>query len=109
MVSPVSPDTWIEQGNDLLHDGEAEGAIEYFDKALAADPKNAQAWYSKGCALGELERHAEAANAYLECSRLEPERSMVWYNLGNALQSLEQFDEALNCFEIATQLDPQDA
>ena len=46
--------TLIDKGQALIHLGNHTGAITYFDKALAIDPKDEDALYYKGRALNGL-------------------------------------------------------
>jgi tetratricopeptide (TPR) repeat protein len=38
-------------------------ALPYYERALQAEPRHADAWSGKSCALGHLSRHAEALTA----------------------------------------------
>lgn len=50
----------IEKGNSFSNLGRYNEAITYYDKALAIDPKQAEALYNKGAMLGNLGKHEEA-------------------------------------------------
>jgi Fe-S cluster biosynthesis and repair protein YggX len=50
-----------------------------------ADPNNDMAWFMLARAYADAGRHADAANAYLRCVRLNPAMSKAWQLAGQAL------------------------
>ena len=56
-----------------------------YDRALAIEPRDAQAWNNKGSALYDLGRRAEAISATTRRWRSTRETRKAWYNKGNAL------------------------
>jgi tetratricopeptide (TPR) repeat protein len=47
--------------------------LQAFDNAIAADPKDADAWFNKAYALGGLERYDEAIAAFDQVKALDPD------------------------------------
>ena len=66
-------------------------------------------WSSKGVALGNLKRHAEALEACEKAIDLDPKNAGAWSSKGVALNNLERHAEALEAFEKAIDLDPKNA
>ena len=48
-------------------------ALYYFDKFIAIHPECAEAWYSKGIALKNLDKYPEAMEAFNKASEIDPE------------------------------------
>ena len=55
---------WLRHGQTLQALDQPERALASYDKALAADPTLAQAWSNRGGILREMNRGAEAAEAF---------------------------------------------
>lgn len=98
----------IARGNEHVGRGEIAEGLALIEQGLLAEPDSAFGWFSKGCALGGLERDEEAVAAYRRCAELAPDRALPWYNLGNALQRLGRNQEAIDAFGTASDLDPND-
>jgi Flp pilus assembly protein TadD len=60
----MSADDLLDQGMQLADEQRFAEAIADIDQALQVDPTMARAWYCKGCMLGQLGWHAEAAQCY---------------------------------------------
>ncbi len=83
-----------------------EDAVTAYQRALALDPWNADAYYGLGNALFELHRFAEAADHYRQTLRLNPNDAETLNNLGNALQELGDVDGAAASYRRALEVDP---
>jgi tetratricopeptide (TPR) repeat protein len=87
----------LDQGLERLQAGDYEAALELFDKVLAQNPQEPNAWYQKGLALQKLGRYVEAVAAN--------EKFMAF--AGNA-KKVDQAPELLNhppLFKISLQPD----
>lgn len=77
-----------------------------------ADPGNAQAWQELGFEYFQLQRFAEAANAYRHATQADPQSAVLWSSLGEALARASERDpmpgEARAAFAKAIALDPKD-
>jgi hypothetical protein len=65
--------------------------------------------YNRGNALLDLDRHADAIEAYDRVLARMPEHVKAWGNRGRALQSLNRPAEAVPCFEKALSFDKENA
>jgi len=48
-----------------------------------ADPNNDMAWFSLGGAYAQADRHADAAAAYIRCTKINPGMSKAWQLAGS--------------------------
>lgn len=67
----MDPTQRIAQFENMVRDG--------------ADPNNDMAWFMLARAYSDAERHADAANAYLRCVRINPAMSKAWQLAGQEL------------------------
>jgi tetratricopeptide (TPR) repeat protein len=93
-------------GTALKAQGDLEGAIAAYRRAIDLEPKFAAAHTNLGTALmaqGDLEG---AIAAYRRALALDPKLAMAHYNLGNALYTKGDLAGAIAAFRQATALDP---
>ena len=76
------------------------------NRAVAVDPRSADAHMSLGVALNGLRRHDEARASYRKALALRPDHALTLSNLGNANQALDLPEEALNNYDTALALNP---
>lgn len=110
-VPPVPPQQeqvlqLLRSGVSLRALGRHAEAIEEFKKALALDPRSAEAHLQLGNALKSLQRHPEAVTSLRRASELAPKNAVIWLNLGVSLLALSSRDEAIACFQRAIKLEP---
>lgn len=74
-------------------------------RAVAADPRSAEAHMSLGVALNGLRRHDEARESYLKALALRPNHAITLSNLGNACVALDLYQEALDSYDKALAID----
>ena len=75
-------------------------------RAVAVDPRSADAHMSLGVALNGLRRHDAACASYRQALALRPNHAVTLSNLGNASVALELHEEALKSYEKALALNP---
>jgi folate-binding protein YgfZ len=66
---------------DLFHDGKYEMAINYFEKAITADPLYEDAYESLGVLYGRLENYEKAIELMAELKKINPKCMMALTNL----------------------------
>ncbi len=86
--------------------GHLEEALECYNKVLARDPENADAWNNKGGCLRKLGRFKEAIQSYEISIQKNPHNATAWSNKGNCLYSLGKFPLAIVHLNRAIELDP---
>ena len=102
-----TPDTYLKLGNFEYDSKNYERAIEYYDKIIEIDIRNANAWNNKGNALCNLRRYDEAIRCYDKALEIDPEYANAWNNKGVALGNLGRYDEAIRCYDKALEIDPE--
>jgi len=90
------------RGTERWNDGE----IEAFTRAIADNPGDAWAYYSRGIALRLKGRAAEAAEDFGKALALDAGHISAIYHLGAALRTLGRLGEALAAYDRALSLDP---
>ncbi len=79
------------------------------ERAVAADPKCADAHFLLGEMVGKRDGMAAAIPHFRRVIELQSDAADAWANLGVALAQTAHADEALSCFDRALALDPANA
>ncbi|HJT19345.1 MAG TPA: tetratricopeptide repeat protein, partial [Nitrospira sp.] len=86
--------------------GRWEQAIAAYEKALALNPRHAEAHMNLGNVLRDRGRPQEAIESYRRAEALNPSHPEIHNNLGVALQEFGHTDEAIASFRRALALKP---
>lgn len=105
---PETEQEWFNLGMQQASQGDLEGAIASWDKALEINPSLAQGWQNRGSALGNLGRLNEAIDSFDRVIYLNAEDVQAWNSKGNALYGLQQWEGAITCWEKGLELQPND-
>ena len=97
---------WFNQGLQQANQGDLEGAIASWDKALEINPSLSQGWHNRGSALGNLGRLHEAIESFDRAIFLNADDLQAWNSKGNALYGLEQWEGAITCWDKGLELQP---
>ncbi len=97
---PQADDLKIVALDYVLLDDYAD-AIRWLKRAVAADPKNADAWYSLGRAQMNQGNFVEAEHDFNQTLALNPNDSKALDNLGLSLEAQNRTDEALAAYNRA--------
>lgn len=89
--------------------GYAEQAIASFKQAIAANPKNADAYYNLGTLYLRKQMLAKARQTLETAVKLKPQYPNAWNNLGMIAAEEGRSDDAIKNFRRAIQQDPGDA
>lgn len=89
-----------------LEIGEAEEAVEAYEKLLSLDPDNVDALLDVGSAYVQLQEGEPAADAFRKVLALDPRQADALYNLGTLLFRQGEVDEAIERLETAVEVDP---
>jgi tetratricopeptide (TPR) repeat protein len=87
--------------------GDYPRALARFDAALKLEPASFAAWFSRGEALQQLARRAEAVEAYRRAAAAASQDPDLQLVVGSALREAGEIEEALRCHERAVALAPQ--
>jgi Tfp pilus assembly protein PilF len=102
---PRSP--LVREAEERLARGDAQGARDKFEEALAGDETDARAWLGLGLAHEALDENMQAEGAYRRALEVDPYFAEAHNNLGLLLRERGQLESAINELERALQADPQ--
>jgi len=91
----------------FIQEGPFDQASAASDRAVAASPNSATAWFLKATALARAGRNEEAIECLDRGLQLDPGHVEGWTDKGNALDHLGRTEEAIACYEQALALDPE--
>ncbi|MDF1579081.1 MAG: tetratricopeptide repeat protein, partial [Desulfobulbales bacterium] len=77
-----------------------------FEREVAANPENLQAWTSLGHIYFDTNRVTKAINAYNKSLELDPDNANVWTDLGVMYRRNKEPYEAIKAFDRAISLSP---
>lgn len=81
-------------------------AIDYYKRAIAANPNYAEAWRRLGRSLAALSRFDQAAGAFERAFRLDPLTPIISANWAGALQDQGELNSALAVVRDGVRLNP---
>jgi Tfp pilus assembly protein PilF len=93
----------------LCNEGKYEAALPYFDKVIAVDKKNDEAFRMKGQALMMLGRFNEATNNVIEALNINPQNIWTLILMGNIFAKQNDINGAMHYYEEAVKYHPNDA
>ena len=99
-TNPDAPDP-LADGQKLLDAGDAQKALDLFEKLLAAQPDNAAALLKKAAALEKMARLEEALDYCDRALKRDQTQTVAFLQKGGLLNKLNRHTEALDCFEQA--------
>ena len=128
-AQPKHPDANHNSGLLAVGVGKIELALPFFKTALAANPSNAQFWYSHIVALIKLKRLTDAKvlldqakikgikgvdfdqleqrlNDAIEDVAIKPDYAVAYYNMGIELQEQSKLEEAIEAYNKALSIKP---
>jgi tetratricopeptide (TPR) repeat protein len=79
--------------------GNFEGALDYYRKALACNPKAAPLWYELGVCQARHANWPAAVESLQQASNLEPNNHTYLKTLGFCLAKNGRFDDSVICFK----------
>ncbi|MEJ2098954.1 MAG: tetratricopeptide repeat protein [Desulfobacterales bacterium] len=82
-------------------------AKNYWDKSIAANPKNAEAYNNRGLALYNLKLYQQAIADFSQALRINPQYAEAFNNRGNAYYQMDQYEKAEADFNQSLQLKPR--
>jgi serine/threonine-protein kinase len=102
-----SPGAWLNLGTALHGNGDLEGAIAAYQKAIALKPDYSSAHNNLGNALHDKGRLDDAIAAYQTAISITPDNAKIQINLGNALKANGDMAGAIAAFHKAIALRPK--
>jgi Tfp pilus assembly protein PilF len=99
--------TRTTRGQALLRSGKTEEALAEFDHAIALDPHNASALYSRGMLYQGEKQHESAIDDFTAANGLTPQRAEPLLGRAVSYLALDKVREAAADLDEAAQADPQ--
>jgi tetratricopeptide (TPR) repeat protein len=86
--------------------GDLAAALSDYERAIALEPINADAWFNRGTVLEELDDPSSAFSSYDRALELRPSFDAAYVNRGTALQDQGLIREAVASYRAAIALNP---
>jgi tetratricopeptide (TPR) repeat protein len=90
-----------EKARKAVLQNRMDKAVEYYDKALKIDPRNAQLWNFKGVALTQMNQYTEALACFERAIESTPWYPEPWGNKGYIYVNTGNWTEAVSCCDRA--------
>jgi len=103
---PAAAEPTLTEVQAHMKQGQLPAALEKVDQILAVRPKDAQARFTKGIILTEMNRLNEAAVVYQKLSEDYPELPEPYNNLAVIYASQRQYEKAKAALELAIRTHP---
>jgi Tetratricopeptide repeat/TPR repeat len=112
-VRPAAPPEkdvdWTARAMQLWKDlkySDPTQAKNYWDKAIAANPRQPEAYNNRGLAFYNLKLYQQAIEDFSQALRLNPQYAEALNNRGNAFYALDQYERAEADFNQSLRLKP---
>ncbi|MCB9599413.1 MAG: tetratricopeptide repeat protein [Sandaracinus sp.] len=99
----------VEEGLELLQEGDAEAALAELTRVAEADEDNEYVWFFLGNAYFETEDFARALKCYVRAMEVVPQYVGAMIGAGQALRMLGDHARALRMGKQVLRLRPDDA
>lgn len=106
LKNPGNAGAWNNLGNILAENGDRDGAIADYRRALALAPAYADAHHNLGKVLMATGRAREAIENLEDALRFQPANASIHLSLGSALSAEGKADAAAAEYRAALKLDP---
>lgn len=92
---------YLQIGRYRRQGGDAQGALEAFERATRTDRMCTDAWLARGTIYDERGDPGAALECYRNALLSDPTHVPTWRNLGNALAAQRKYDEAAGAYDTA--------
>lgn len=99
---------YCKHGDLCSKKGEYDSAIEYYSKALAVDPKSAQAYSGRGHAYSDKTEYDKAIEDYSRAIEIDSKQALVYGSRGAAYFVKGEDGKAIEDYSKAINIAPQD-
>lgn len=96
---------YCSEGWDFYVEDKYREAIESYDKAIALNPRYAEAYQCRGAVYELLEEYDQALDDYNKACQLNPKNPFAFSSRGGLYKKLKLYDKALEDCESAIRLD----
>jgi tetratricopeptide (TPR) repeat protein len=105
--SPGAAGDPYAEGMRLYNAKQDRAAIPFFDRAIAANPRRAEAYAGRGMAYHALGDYPRAIEDYTAAIRLKPDWQEPYIYRGKSYRSSRQTDRAIEDFTSAARVNPR--
>ena len=98
---------FIARGNGYLVDGNVQEAIKHFDKAIALNSNNMDAYQARGMAYYINGNYKESAEDFLTAIKANTNDSNLYTAYAAAAAASKDYANALQALEFAAQINPE--
>ena len=102
-------EVYFHLGNAKYEKGDAIGAAEAFEQAVAMDSTFFKAEVNLGLMYDEQQQFAKAIETFEHAGALQPSNPDVWSHMGNTYYSEKKYPDAMDLYRKALKLDPNAA
>jgi tetratricopeptide (TPR) repeat protein len=96
----------FESGNKLTEEGNFEGAVEQYKKALEKDPEQANIWGNMAEAYRKWGKLQESLDTYKKAIEVNPNEPVFYTNMGVVLDKMGKSAESQEAFKKAATMNP---
>ena len=97
---------YSNSGCALDIDGDYEGAISYFNKAIELDPNYPEPYYNRGVAKSRMGNYEDAIVDFTKALELNPNYLVAYYSRGVAKRKIGDYEGAIEDFTKVIELTP---
>ena len=108
-IEVAAGDEWYQIGLGREDEGDADGAIAAYRRAIETDAAHVDAHVNLGRLMHERGDTAAALQAYETALSLKPDDPLAAFNLGVALEDCGRLDDAAAAYQRAIDTDPRAA
>ena len=105
-MSPDHSTDLIAEGEAKLSEGDLDGALELFRRAVEAAPTSAVAHSKLGLVYVHKQQWDTASSEFSTAIQLDPTYAPAYSNLGNVCRERGQLDQAIAHYQKAVSMDP---
>lgn len=105
-LDPRGVDDWFETAIECEQQGDNDGAIEAYARAVELAPDDPVLHFNLGNALYSQQRLDAAVSCFERATAIDPTYVEAWNNLGTVRAELRHYDEAIAALRRAVQLLP---
>ena len=107
-LAPLDAHLCYRAGNSLLEAGDAEGSLQYLEKASMLAPGTIEFNLKLGEIFFSLRRFGEAIDTYKQVLAIDPNNVSASNNIGICLQEAGEIDDAISAMQHSLRIAPDD-